>query len=384
MKVGIDARFLTHPQLGGFKSYTVNLISALSRIDSENEYILYLDRHPNKNDFIPASSNFHSRVVSMPPVIGLPWREQVKLPRQAVKDRIDLFHSPCLTAPLNIPFPLVITVHDMIWASPKYFTSRSSWSLKRRLIDWYNYLIPKYVIKHASGIITVSNNSKQSILETLDIKTEQIYVTYEAANKTFQSIDNIDLINAVRNKYMLPPNFILALGAADPRKNIKILIEAYSCLPVKLREKYKLAIVWAHPFLASEILKLVEDLSLQNSIHFLYQIPNEDLALLYNAASLFVFPSLQEGFGLPLLEAMSCGAPVIAADNSSIPEIVGDATVLFDAQNVNEISSAMRQVLMDDSLRLTLSKRGLERATNFSWDKCARETIRVYNMVNRQ
>ena len=309
----------------------------------------------------------------------MPWREQVKLPRQTIKDRIDLFHSPCLTAPLNIPCPLVITVHDMIWASPKYFTSRSSWSLKRRFIDWYNYLIPKCAVRRASGVITVSNNSKKSILETFDINTRQIYVTYEAANMTFQLIDNINLINAVKNKYMLPSNYILALGAADPRKNIKKLIQAYSQLQAKLREKYQLAIVWAHPFLTSEIIKLVEDLGLQKSIHFLHQISNEDLALLYNAASLFVFPSLQEGFGLPLLEAMSCGAAVIAADNSSIPEIVGDAAILFDAQNINEISSAMAQVLMDYSLRLTLRNKGIERATRFSWEQCARKTIMVYN-----
>ncbi|NJC98960.1 MAG: hypothetical protein C3F07_15070 [Anaerolineales bacterium] len=382
MKIGIDARFLTHPQPGGFKTYTENLVATLARIDSENEYVLYLDRQPGPHDVIPVQSNFVNRVVSgSMPVVGLPWREQVALGRQVKADRLDLFHSPCLTAPLNISCPLVVTVHDMIWAFPENFTSRGSWSLKRRFIDWYNYLVPRYAIPRASAVITVSHVSREGIQKTLKMNTEKIIVTHEAAGTAYRVVDDPARLEAVRNKYNLLSNYLLALGAADPRKNIKSLIQAYGMLSDELRAQYQLAIVWTHSFLADEISKLVEELGLSKNVRFIRQVPNEDLVSIYNLASLFVFPSRYEGFGLPLLEAMSCGVPVVAADNSSIPEIVGEAAVLFDAQDVNGISAAMRKVLTDESMQVRLKRAGLERAAQFSWDKCGAETVAVYKKV---
>lgn len=382
MRIGIDARFLTHPQHGGFKTYTENLITALAEVDSENEYVLYLDRQPSPQDRLPDQINFRHCVVSgTVPLFSFLWREQVALARRVGKDRIDVFHSPCLTAPMHLPCPLVITVHDMIWASPEYFTGNNSWSLKRRLLDWYDYLVPKYAIREASAIITVSHASKKSIVELLGLQPEKVVVTYEAAGKDFRKISGQEHVEAVRKKYHLPSGYILALGAADPRKNIKTLIQAYGLLPETLREKYQLVIVWTHPFLANEISRQVDEMGLAHNVQFLRRIPNDDLVVLYNMASLFVFPSLYEGFGLPPLEAMACGVPVVAADNSSIPEIVGDAALLFNAQDVNGMSAVMHQVLTNESVKLRLQKDGLKRSEQFSWDKCGRETIAVYNSV---
>jgi glycosyltransferase involved in cell wall biosynthesis len=379
MKIGIDARFLTHPQPGGFKTYTENLVATLARIDSDNEYVLYLDRQPDPRDAVPSQPNFVTRVVPVRiPVVGLPSREQFALGKQVKADRVDLFHSPCLTAPLVLSCPLVITVHDMIWAFPENFTSRGSWSLKRRFIDWYNYLIPRFAIRRASAIITVSQASKDSISKTLRINGDKITVTHEAAGSAFRLIEDAERLESARKKYELPSKYILALGAADPRKNIKSLIQAYGLLSDELRREYQLAIVWTHPFLASEISKLVEELGLSGNVCFLRQVPNEDLVSIYNLASIFVFPSRYEGFGLPLLEAMSCGVPVVAANNSSIPEIVEDAAILFDAQDMSGISDTMRQVLADESVQARLRRDGLERAARFSWDKCGFETISVY------
>ena len=382
MRIGIDARFLTHPQRGGFKTYTENLTTALARVDSENEYMLYLDRQPGPQDRLPDKENFRFHVVSSSvPMFGLPWREQIKLTRQVWKDRIDVFHAPCLTAPLNLSCPFVITVHDMIWASRKNFTSNESLSLKRRFIDWYNYLIPNMAIRRASVIITVSHASQKSIVETLQIKADQVIVTHEAADSIFQPLGNINQIESVRSKYDLGSNYILAIGSADPRKNIKLLIQAYGSLSKALREKYHLVIVWTHPFLTNEMSKQVNDLGLQNNVQFLRRVSNADLVLLYNAASLFVFPSRSEGFGLPLLEAMSCGVPVVAADNSSIPEVVCDAAFLFDAENIDSLSQVLIRVLNDEILMKTMSTKGIERAAKFSWDKCANETIAVYKSL---
>jgi glycosyltransferase involved in cell wall biosynthesis len=383
MKIGIDARFLTHPQPGGFKTYTENLVAALARIDMETEYILYLDRQPGTSDVVvPSQPNFAARVVPASlPVVGLPWREQVALGRQVIADRIDLLHSPCLTAPMFLACPLVITVHDMIWASPQNFTSRGSLSLKRRFIDWYNFLVPRYAIPRASAIITVSHASRNSIVETLRMDAKKVIVTHEAAGSAFRIIDDAGQLETVRMKYGLPEKYILALGAADPRKNIKSLIHAYGLISEELREKYPLVIVWTHHFLVSEISKLVDELGLSAYVYFLRQVPNENLVSIYNLASLFVFPSRYEGFGLPLLEAMSCGVPVVAADNSSIPEIVGDAAILFNAQDVNGISAAMCRVLADESMQARLKLDGLARVARFSWDKCGAETITVFKNV---
>jgi glycosyltransferase involved in cell wall biosynthesis len=382
MKIGIDARFLTHPQPGGFKTYTENLISALAQIDTETEYILYVDRLPAPKDRIPTQKNFQMRIVSgITPLLGLPWREQVELPRQAGKDRVDVFHSPCLTAPLNLSCPLVITVHDMIWASREFFTGNNSWSIRRRLIDWYDYLVPKNAIQKATAIITVSQASKKGIVAGLGMQPDKVFVTYEAASPAFRRIGNPEQLESIRQKYDLPSSYILALGSADPRKNIKSLIHAYGLLPERLREKHKLAIVWTHPFLAEDVSRLIKEFGLMQNVGFLLQVSNEDLVLLYNAATLFIFPSRYEGFGLPLLEAMSCGVPVVAANNSSIPEIAGDAAVLFDDHDSQAITDAMMRTLGDEDLRADLVQKGLVRAGEFSWERCALETLLVYNAL---
>lgn len=379
MKIGIDARFLTHPQSGGFKTYTENLVTALARVDTENEYILYVDRSPDGQSKLPAGSNFTYRVVSGAlPMIGMPWREQVGLSRQVPKDKIDLFHSPCLTAPLRLSIPLVITVHDMIWAFPERFSRDGTRSIQRKLMEWYNRLIPKYASGYASAVITVSQASKESIIDYLGLDAKHIFVTHEAASPSFQPVRDTKRIQSIRIKYDLQSNFILAIGSADPRKNISALVEAYASLPEEVRENYRLAIVWTHSFLADKLSKQVDELGLWNKIKFLQQVSNDDLALLYNAASLFAFPSLYEGFGLPLLEAMACGVPTVAAGNSSIPEIVGDAALLFDATNVEEMAATMNLVLSDESLQVGLKSKGIERANTFSWEKCALETVNVY------
>jgi glycosyltransferase involved in cell wall biosynthesis len=382
MRIGIDARFLTHPQPGGFKTYTENLITALADLDKKNEYVLYLDRTPSNQDKVPVQPNFERRIVSGAlPFIGVPWREQIGLARQVAKDRLDLFHAPCLTAPLYLNCPLVVTVHDMIWSFPQQFSKNGSRSIKRKLMERYNYAIPKTAIKRASAIITVSHAAKESIVEHSGLKADHIFVTYEAASPSFKQIKAEQSIESVRQKYKLPPDFIFAIGSADPRKNINALVQAYVLLSQELKEKYPLLIVWTHSLLTDELSQKIEELGLTKYVRFLRQVSTDDLVLLYNVASLFVFPSLYEGFGLPLLEAMACGVPVIASNNSSIPEIVGEAALLFEAQDTQSLSSLIEQVLTDDILNARLQKAGLARSAEFAWEKCAQETLMVYKQV---
>jgi glycosyltransferase involved in cell wall biosynthesis len=266
----------------------------------------------------------------------------------------------------------------MIWLFPEKYSEPGSGSLHWKLMEWYNMFVPSYASKSASAIITVSQFSKGSILEHLHIDRNLIFVTREGLSPSFRPISNSELASSLRMKSGLHSNFVLAIGSADPRKNIATLISAYAMLPEDIRENYRLVIVWTAPVLAPSISKRIEALGLNRYVQFLDHISNEDLVLLYNEASLFVFPSLSEGFGLPPLEAMACGTPVVASNNSSIPETVGDAALLFDAQDVAAMSATILKVLNDDMTRQELIERGLNRSRTFSWEECARETLAVY------
>ena len=381
MKIGIDARFLTHPQKGGFKTYTENLVVAFACVDSRNEYILYLDRAPNQNTRLPQQPNFSYKVLKQLPGIGMPWREQVDISLQTARDRIDLLHSPCLTAPITHACPLVITIHDMIWLFPRQYPRSGKSSLQWKLMEWYQLTIPRIASRRAAAIITVSQLSKEDIVRYLNVDPALIHVTHEAVSSFFQPVVTSEQSRSFRTKYGLDSKFILAIGSSDPRKNIAALVNAYALLPESLRAEYHLAIVWTASVLATSISKIIQDLGIDQFVHFLFQVPNEDLVVLYNEASLFVFPSLYEGFGLPVLEAMACGTPVIAANTSSIPEVAGDAALLVDARDTKGISNAMAQVLTDEKLASEMVEKGLRRNAMFSWEKCARETLVVYTGV---
>jgi len=379
MKIGIDARFLTHAQKGGFKTYSENLINALAEVDVENEYILYLDRPPCATTILPHSPNVAHRVIPGGlPTVGAFWREQVGLAYQATRDHLDLFHAPNLTAPLFLSCPLVLTMHDMIWFHPEQFSQHSPRSPKRRLMAWYYRVVPRLAAKRAALLITVSAAARSSIVENLHIPQEQIVVTHEAASPIYRPLCDEEQLKALRRKYQLDQPFILALGSADPRKNITTLLYAFALLPPTLRQRCQLVIAWAHNALMAEFTAQVQQLGLNNTVRFLANVSNDDLVALYNAAALFAFPSLCEGFGLPLLEAMACGAPVVAADNSSIPEVVGEAALLFPAEDAALLAFCMEQVLTKPELAADLRAKGLQRAAGFSWQSCAQQTVAAY------
>lgn len=379
MRIGIDARFLTHTQKGGFKTYSENLINALAEVDAENEYILYLDRPPCATTMLPHSPQVAHRVVPGGlPTMGAFWREQVGLAYQAARDHLDLFHAPNLTAPLFLPCPLVLTMHDMIWFFPEQFSQSSHRPLKRRLMAWYYRVVPRLAAQRAALLITVSAAARSSIVENLHIPQEQIVVTHEAASPLYRLLHDEKQLDALHRKYQINRQFILALGSADPRKNIATLLDAFALLPPDLRQRHQLVIAWAHNALMAELTTQVQQLGLTNAVRFLANVSNDDLVALYNAAALFAFPSLCEGFGLPLVEAMACGAPVVAADNSSIPEVVGDAALLFPAEDPAQMALCMEHVLTKPALAATLTAKGLERAASFSWQSCAQQTVAAY------
>jgi len=383
MRIGIDARFLTHPQVGGFKTYTENLVNALSLVDSANTYVLYLDRPPAEAR-VPGKSNFSYRVVDGTfPVLGMPIREQIALPRHMAEDRLDVMHFPCLTAALKSRCPFVLSVHDVIWLTsrPGSLSVREGLSPKRWAMWLYNRWVPQLAVRSARHIITGSHAAKEDIVARLGVPPEKISVVSHAIKTIFRPDRNAAVLEDVRRRYGLKEEFVLGIGAADPRKNLVGLVKAYAGLPDALRSQYQLCIVWTHSLLQQELLSLVERLRVRGRVQFLQQVSDEDLASLYNAATLFVFPSHYEGFGLPPLEAMACGTPVVAANNSSLPEIVGDAGLLVDSADFDALAAAMARMLTDATLRGKLSRKGVERARQFSWERFGRETLEVYEGV---
>jgi glycosyltransferase involved in cell wall biosynthesis len=367
MRIGIDARFLTHPQVGGFKSYTENLIRALAEVDERNDYFLYVDREPSSDTLIPSQPNVRARIVpAAPRPIGMPWREQWRLPRAAARDRLDLLHLPALTGPLYLQCPSVVTVHDTIWLGSPSARLRRPWR------PLYYRAVGRRAAARAAAILTPSRASRESIVRDLGIPAERVTVTYEAPRRGCGPADPTALAAFLR-RHRLEAGYVLGLASSDPRKNLPALVGAFAQLPAALQKQHSLVIAGSMQrdpsFVSSATSRILGPLS------------DEEMVLLYNAAAVFVFPSLSEGFGLPLLEAMACSTPVVAANNSSIPEVAGDAAVLVDAHDTQGLAQAITRVLDDSAWRAELIERGLRRVATFSWERCARETLAVYQRI---
>jgi glycosyltransferase involved in cell wall biosynthesis len=384
MRIGIDARFLTHPQRGGFKTYTVNLVKALSLIDSVNSYVLYLDRPPAEVT-LPGSGNFAYQVVnSALPVLGMPAREQIALRRRLVHDNLDIMHFLCNTAPVGVPGKFVVTLHDTIQVTSlqPFEYSRGLSACRRWAISVYSRWAILQTAKSASRIITVSHYEKKQIKEHLGIAPERICVTHLAANPVFvpatQQTKREWRFRA-QQEFGIRCPFIFAVGY-EPRKNINLVIEAFS----RLASDYPdigLVIVAAEGQSRGFFQQLVNERSVTERVVVLGSVSADDLAMLYNLAEAFVFPSRRESFGLPPLEAIACGAPVIAMNMTSLPEVLQDGAMLVEGNDVQTWADAIVQVITDDSLRSSLASRAIRRAAEFSWQRCARETIRIYRDV---
>lgn len=298
---------------------------------------------------------------------------QVEIGWYSKKRGLDLVHDTTGTAPLALaPAKRIATIHDVF---PLSFPGHST--LLDTLI--YHYWLP-IAVKRVNAVITVSEQSKRDIKQHLYLAEEKITVIQSAACAHFRELREDEIYSALARVGVERP-FILYVGSVEPRKNLLRLLDAYT----QLREwspKWRLVIVGARNYWkSSPVAQAVEQKGLQDCVTFTGYVPDEDLPALYNGADLFCFPSLYEGFGLPVLEAMACGTPVITSNTSSLPEVAGDAALLVDPYNVEEIATAMRRVLEDPALAQELRKKGLERAKQFTWEKTARETIAVYEKV---
>jgi glycosyltransferase involved in cell wall biosynthesis len=371
MRIGIDAHAIGARQ-GGNETYIRGLIKSLAEIDGENLYTIYLADAGAaaqwRENFTTRYKNFNVRLLPPPtPLVRVP----VYLSYELFRRPVDVLHVQ-FTAPPFCRVPVVVTIHDLAFERmPETFTRRGSFQLK---------LTVRRTAKKAAKVATVSEYSRQDLLDIYKLPPEKVVVTYNGVESSFTPLPSVpNEAEEVRRRFGVSRDFLLAVGSLQPRKNLVRLIRAYARLRGE-REDFRpqLVIVGRKLWLASEIFDEVKRQRWADDVILTGYVADEDLPALYRAARAFVYPSLFEGFGLPPLEAMACGTPVVTSDVSSLPEITGDAALLIDPNDERALANALIEVVNNDRLRAELREKGIAQAKKFTWRDAAEKTLMLY------
>ena len=367
MKIAIDVRRIEDFGIG---TYVRNLVRTLASVDSENEY--YLMGDPEKATAVTIlPKNFHTVCWETPPGTIAMYLELNRLLRA---NSIDLLHIPYVRVGHYVPCPYLVTVHDV--ADFIYDTHRSlKQSLRWRLV--------RKALQRAQRIIAVSHATKREIESLFSVAPEKIIVVENAIDERFLEAIRSEEREIVLERYQVHDPFLLYVGSAKPQKNVARLIEAFAVIKGELRDdpiyhNLKLIIIGNEISEHSDLRRAVIRTRMQNDVRFLGFVPVDTLKVFYKSAEVFVFPSLHEGFGLPPLEAMAQGTPVVTSNVSSLPEVVGDAAVLVNPENVFDIARGVQQVLMSEDLRWELRRKAKGQLDRFSWERSIGRVLEVY------
>jgi len=373
MHIAIDAHSVG-TQLAGNETYAVNLIEALAQIDRVNQYTIYVTKNEAVDRFANRWPNFQvKRTLPHTPLVRIPLTLAAELRRNPV----EVLHVQ-YTAPPFAPCPIVSTIHDLSFEHlPETFTRRSRTQLR---------LTVRGTARRAAVILTLSEFSRRDIIETYAVDPERVLVTPAAAPTNFAPVENETELKDIRERYGIKANYLLSLGSIQPRKNLARLIEAYALLRTSRAgdQLPQLVIAGKRGWLDNEIQRAAQRENRNESIKFIGYVPEKDLPALYSAAICFVYPSFFEGFGLPVLEAMQCGTPVIAGNRTSLPEVAGAAALLFDPFDAGALAEAIERIIHNPDTRAELRVKGLERARIFSWTATARLTLQAYERALRK
>ena len=375
MKIGIDCRMFS-TNFTGIGRYTYELVKNLEKDPkaAANNYVLFFNNPEYKKD-TPAKSNF-KKVLADTPHYSL--KEQTQFLKLLNEQNLDLMHFTHFNAPIRYKKPFVVTIHDL---THTLFPGRKMRSIPYRIA--YKKVI-KNAVKKAKYVIAVSENTKQDLVRMLKTPPEKIHTIYEGANKEFHQLKPAELAKQtqiLKKKYNITKPFLLYTGVHRYHKNLPRLIKAFSLIAHKsTANKLKLVITGKPDPLYPEAEQATKQFHLENRVILPGLVPEDELIALYNLAEAYVFPSLYEGFGLPILEAFACGTPVIASDVSSIPEVAGKNNALFfDPEDPKDIAEKIRTLLKTPSLQNDLKQKGLVRVKAFSWRKMAKEILDLYN-----
>lgn len=378
VRIAIDYTPAVH-QGGGIGRYTRELVQALAEQDTRNEYVLLVAGSPSSLlgvQTLQSVARFRRFRVCRLPLshrwLTILWhRLRLPIPVEALTGSIDVFHSPDYVLPPLLRARGVVTIHDLSFL---ILPETADPGLQRYL----SRAVPRAVAR-AHRVLADSQCTRDDLIAHLGVAPEHITVAYPGIHPRFRPLEE-EVVEAFRERYGLPARFILGLGTLEPRKNFPALIEAYARLAelgIPHRE-VPLVIAGGKGWLYEGIFETVERLNLRKHVRFLGFVPDEDLPALYNAASALAFPSLYEGFGLPPLEAMACGTPVVASNVSSLPEVLGEAAVMVAPTDVEALATALGRVLTDPEVQTTLRMRGLRQAAQFTWQDTAQVLLRVY------
>ena len=369
MKIGIDGRAAKWYRGTGIGTYTYQLISNLSKYVDSNQYLTFI---PKGSD-LKLGNNFSIEYTQDSSNNNF-W-DNVKVPNLLDSFNMELYHVPQNGVGLsdNINCPKTITLHDII-------PLRMPETVSDRYLRIFNDEMPK-ILNNCDGIITVSEFSKLDIANEFNFPLEKIFVTPLAAEDIYKPIDRSYCKSVIKDKYRINNNFILYVGGYSPRKNIIGIMEAFSLLNYNLKKDLKIVITGKKGLSYERYKNRAIELGISNSVIFTDFIPLEDLPIFYNACEFLIYPSFYEGFGLPPLEAMACGTPVIASNVTSVPEVCKNSAILVNPNDVNELSYSMERVLTDSFLKLTMIERGLLTSNKYSWKNTALNTIEAYRNI---
>lgn len=369
MRIGIDATALPRQRLGA-ANYTVCLTRELLEASAADEFVIFTK--PAQSGLFGTAKNATLVAAALPfRTYRLAW-EQLALPGLAQRYRLDLLHSPHYTVPLALGCPSVVTFHDM-----SFFLYPRTHQLYRKV--FFRTMIP-WAARRASAIIAPSQSTRADIVRLLRVPQDQVRVVHHGVAPVFHPVPESLACAELLKKYGLRRPYLLYVGNLEPRKNVPALLRAYNQL---LQEGLSASLVLAgtRGWIDTPIGETVRKLGLGERVRFLGYVEQEDLPTLYSSAAAFVYPSLYEGFGLPVLEAMACGAAVVTSNTSSMAEIAGDAALLVDPLDVGALAQALSKILRDPRLGADLRRRGIERAKGFTWERAAVRTLEVYRQA---
>jgi len=368
MRIGIDARLVYYSQ-AGIGQYILHLVNGLAAVDQENEYYLLQSR---KDDTSILDHPSFRRVSLWTP--SHHRLERYSMNVELVRLGLDVLHSPDFIPPHRPSCKSVITIHDLAFLLYPHFLTKES-------ARYYGHI--DQAVRWTDHIVAVSKNTKRDTVQHLGVPEDKITVVYEAANPIFRPIDRQQARDQVRDRHGVDGPYILFVSTIEPRKNVPTLLRALNQLMACYRTDVRLVLAGGKGWLYEDAFSVVEELKLDDRVHFVGRVSSEELLYLYNAAELLAHPAFYEGFGLPPLEAMACGLPVIVSNVASLPEVVGDAGLLIDPHDVDELTVAMWRVLSDGALNQEMRQKGLRQAGQFSWERAARETAAIYQLVGQ-
>lgn len=374
MRIGIEAQRIFRKKKHGMDMVALELIKALQRLNHPHEIIVFVK--PDEDQACLQESD-NVKIVKLGSAPYPIW-EQVLLPKAAIREKVDLLHCTSNTAPVFLSVPLVLTLHDIIYLEKLSFNQGTAY---QKFGNLYRRLNVPMIVPHAKEILTVSDFENQRICDYFKLPPASVITAYNGAANHFKRVEDKTLLKAAKEKYKLPDNFIFFLGNTDPKKNVKGVLKAISILKQHNDLPFPLVMLDINKQYLQNLATEIGDTSVLEEIQFTGYIPNTDLPAIYSQASMFLYPSLRESFGIPLLEAMHCGVPIITSNTSSMPEIAGDAALIVDPFDPNALANAINQLWKNRDLAITLAAKGIERAKQFSWEANARLTLSIYESI---